>query len=82
MLAIDKPEPSPIITLLEAIYGHMVRGHMVRGTQINNQIQRGTRSGGMDCSVGIRCSEGRARSTSKSGQESRVPRWADDCIVE
>ena len=47
--------------------GSKIRGHMVRGARINNPIQRGTKSGGMDCSVGIRCSEGRAQSMGKSG---------------
>ena len=40
--------------------GSKIRGHMVRGARINNPIQRGTRSGGMDYSVDIRCSESRA----------------------
>ena len=48
--------------------GNKIRGHMVRGTRINNPIQRGTRSGGMDCNVGIRCSEGQARARARVGE--------------
>ena len=47
--------------------GSKVISHMVRDTRINNPIQRGTRSGKMDCNVGIRYSEGQARSMGRSG---------------
>ena len=55
---------------------------------------RGTKSGGMDYSVGIRCSEDRAQSTSRSGRKrvecrggwmvallSRLPSYTTKLIV-
>ena len=40
--------------------GSKIHGYMVRGTRINDQIRRIIRIGVMDCSVGVRCGEGRA----------------------
>ena len=42
--------------------GSRIRGHMVRGAQINDPNRRIIKVGVMDCSVGIVCSEGQARS--------------------
>ena len=49
--------------------GSKIYGHMVRDARINNPVQKGIKSGGMDCCVGIRCSEGWERSMSRSGQK-------------
>ena len=63
--------------------GRKIRVHMVRGARVNNQIQRMTRSGVMDDSVGIGCNEGWARRSGRGRVEDmQAPRWIDDCIAE
>ena len=49
--------------------GSKIRGLIVRGARINNPIQRGIGSGGMDGSVSMRCSKGQARCTGRSGRK-------------